>query len=457
MISIRKNSKKCFIGRLIIGEKNPILTQSMTNTPTCEVEKTVNQCKQLIENDVDLIRITVPTIREIEAIKKIIHQLRSLNYKQPIIADVHFNPKIAEMVAPFADKVRINPGNFIPSTLSEKQSKKKFQSFDLKLLKTKKLLELCKNHNTAIRIGINHGSLDPNIVAQHGNTPHAMVVSALEWINICEYYQFSNFVLSLKASNVRFMLDSYMLLAQEMEKRGSFYPLHIGVTEAGSGIEGRAKSAAGIGALLLNGLGDTLRVSLTENPINEIIFAKKILEALKEIEPHHYFIDKKQVLHFNWEEKNVEKWIAGLSAICCYEHYKNPIHDLILNNRYVIKSEIEKIRKTVLQAVGIRYFEAEFISCPSCGRTKFDIETVTKKVKKKFSSYCGVKIGVMGCIVNGPGEMADAHYGVVGAGENKIIVYKRKNAISTPLPLDEALIFLEKTIQEDLNNAKAID
>lgn len=453
MIIIRKKSKKCFIGSKVIGEEKTIAIQSMTNTPTCNTQLTLQQCIQFAENEVDFIRITVPTVREVEAIKQIIQQFRLLGYEHPIIADVHFNAKIAETLPPFVDKIRINPGNFIPSLTQSTpfDSERGQQNFDSTLSNAKKLLATCKEYGTAIRIGTNHGSLSQTIVEKYGNTPLAMVAATTEWIDICEYHQFQNFVLSLKASNVKFMLDSYKLLTKEMEKRKSFYPLHIGVTEAGNGMEGRAKSAAGIGALLLNGIGDTIRVSLTENPIHEILFAKKILQALDEIEPQHYVVDEQQILHFHYHEPDSEKFLAALSAICAFEHDKNPIKDIAIQNNFLTTEILKEIKQTVLQAVGIKFYKAEFISCPSCGRTKFDIEKVTEKVKAKFSTYCGLKIGIMGCIVNGPGEMADANYGVVGAGRNKLVVYKGKNAVSSVLPTEEALNYLEEIIQRDLN------
>lgn len=452
---IRKNTYKCFIGQAIIGGESPISIQSMTNTATRDVERTINQCQQIFDEGADFVRITVPTLSDIAYIKEITQNLKTEGIHKPIIADVHFKPEVAEALPSIVDKIRINPGNYV-----DKKNKFSTESSDFYFnkalentaMRAKSLLTKCKENGTAIRIGTNHGSLSDRIVAQYGNTPMAMAASAMEWIDICESFHFKNFVLSLKASNVRFMMDSYMLLSEMMEANETFYPLHIGVTEAGGGLEGRAKSAAGIGALLLNGIGDTIRVSLTEDPIHEIQFARKLLHILKELNSECYYIDENRRLHFSLDEPDTEKFIAGVASICSYEHYKKPIHDLHLQNIYLSKNEIKNIKQIVLQAVGIKFFNAEFISCPSCGRTEFNIEEVATRVKERFSSYKGLKIGIMGCVVNGPGEMADANYGVVGAGKDRLVVYKGKSPVSKSLPISEALECLEELIEKDANN-----
>lgn len=452
---IRKKTSKCFIGQAIIGGESHISIQSMTNTATRDVERTINQCQQLFYEGADFVRITVPSLSDIPHIKEITKILKTKGIDQPIIADVHFKPDVAEALTSIVDKIRINPGNYI-----DKRNKFSPETSDFYLnkaientaMRAKSLLTKCKENGTAIRIGTNHGSLSDRIVAQYGNTPLAMAASAMEWIDICESFDFKNIVLSLKASNVRFMMDSYILLSEMMEAKGTFYPLHIGVTEAGGGLEGRAKSAAGIGALLLNGLGDTIRVSLTEDPIHEIRFARKLLNILNELSSECYYIDENRILHFSLNEPDTEKFIAGVASICSFEHYKEPIRDLHLENIHLSENEIKNIEQIVLQAVEIKFYYAEFISCPSCGRTEFNIEEVAKRVKEQFSSYKGLKIGIMGCIVNGPGEMADANYGVVGAGKDRLVVYKGKSPVSKSLPISEALECLEELIEKDSNN-----
>lgn len=451
----RKSTVKCFIGDTIIGGESDISIQSMTNSTTGDVERTVAQCKEIFNEGADYVRIAVPSMNDIDAIREISRQLNGAGIYNPLIADVHFNPKIAKALTSVVDKIRINPGNFTNETdfLDKKYEKEEYEkSLEETRSRVKPLIENCLRHGTAIRIGINHGSLSQRIISKFGNSPEAMANSAIEWIAICESYDFTNLVLSLKASNVHFMLESYFHLEKLMEARGKHYPLHIGVTEAGNGLEGRAKSAAGIGALLLQGLGDTIRVSLTENPVNEIIFGKKIVAAVEDIQPDFYTIDENRTLFYTHHEPDREKFIAEVAAISSYEHYKRALNDLKIANRFLSTAEIENMEKIVLQAVGIKIFFAEFISCPSCSRTQFDIEKVTAHVKEKFSSFRGVKIGIMGCVVNGPGEMADAHYGIVGYGKDRAAVYKGKQAISKSLPMEEALQLLEKKILLEKKN-----
>ena len=375
------------IGDVPMGGNNPIRVQSMTNTDTMDTKSTVAQAVRMIEAGCEYVRIAVPGRKEAGNLKVIKKELTKKGYKTPLIADVHFNPKIAELAASIVEKVRINPGNYadkksaVGSRQSAVGSRQSAVRYNEELEKISEriypLLKVCKEHGTAIRIGTNHGSLSQRIMERYGDTPLGMVESALEFARICEEQGFCNLVLSLKASNTRVMIRANRLLVERMKQENMDYPIHLGVTEAGAGEDGRLKSAIGIGSLLADGIGDTIRVSITEPPEKEIPVAYGIL-----------------------------------------------------------------------QSAGVRITRTEYISCPSCARTLFDIEDVMEKVKAKTSHLKGLKIAVMGCIVNGPGEMADAHYGYVGAGKGKINLYKghtlvMKN-ISEGNALDE-LINLIKT------------
>ncbi len=445
------NSKTEFsIGNIRIGGSAPVVVQSMTNTDTQDVEATVAQCRRMIGNGAEMIRITVPSLKEVEPLRQIKQVLRSEGITTPIVADVHFNPNVAEAVASVVDKVRINPGNYV--------DKRNFSHLDLNeteyaaavermAQRAAPLLEQCRKHDTAIRIGINHGSLCDRIVSRYGNTPNAMVQSALEWIDICERYDFHKVVISMKSSNVQTMMEATTLLHEEMGKRGCTYPLHLGVTEAGNGIEGRVKSAAGIGALLLMHVGDTIRVSLTEPPEQETPFAHILLKAVQEISPKDAVIQE-DTLVFNNNDTNFDLFMAKAATLAGYAYFKHRIRDIHLVNPHFQDSEIRDLEAVILQACRIRMSKTDFVSCPSCGRTQYDIQTVLTKVKERFSGYPGLKIGVMGCIVNGPGEMADADFGIVGASHGLVCVYKGKQRLSGAVTVDEALEQLAQLVGE---------
>lgn len=343
--------------------------QSMTNTDTLDTIATVEQSIRMIDAGCEYVRIAVPGIKETENLAEIKKELRKRGYQTPLIADVHFNPKLAEIAATIVEKVRVNPGNYTDKrrVSNGKQLKDGVGQLtdhayqkELELIaeRIKPLISICKSHGTAIRIGTNHGSLSDRILDRYGDTPLGMVESALEFARICESFSFHNLVLSLKSSNTRVMIAANRLLVERMKQAGMNYPLHLGVTEAGAGEDGRLKSAIGIGSLLADGIGDTIRVSITEDPEFEIPVAYGIL-----------------------------------------------------------------------QAAGTRISKTEFISCPSCARTLFNIQEALQKVKERTSHLTGLKIAVMGCIVNGPGEMADAHYGYVGAGKGKVMLYKGQTVV----------------------------
>ncbi|MBO2525029.1 MAG: 4-hydroxy-3-methylbut-2-en-1-yl diphosphate synthase [Bacteroidetes bacterium] len=437
------------IGKIIMGEGHPIVVQSMTNTDTADVEATVAQCKRMIAAGAEMVRITVPSMKEVESLRQIKEQLRSEGIDTPLIADVHFNPRVAEAAAAIVEKVRVNPGNYVDKRnfktldLSEEEYQASLNAMEAK---AKPLFETCKAHSTALRIGINHGSLADRIVSRYGNTPHAMAMSAIEWLDICEKNEFRNIVFSMKASNVNTMMAATLDLHKMLSDRGTLYPIHLGVTEAGNGLEGRVKSAAGIGALLMMGIGNTIRVSLTEKPENETPFAHTLIKVIKDLKTTDYTIAN-QTLIYHKPEPDFDRWIAGAAAVSGYLNYQQKIKDIRIENQHFSLAENDNLADTILQACRLKMSKTEFISCPSCGRTQYDIESVLAQVKARFANYPGLKIAVMGCIVNGPGEMADADYGIVGATNGLAAVYKGKERVSGIIPVAEALKELESLVK----------
>ena len=444
------NSKRQFqIGNVSIGGDAPVVVQSMTNTDTADVQASVAQCERMIASGAQMVRLTVPSLKEVEPLKEIQKRLKSDGYGQiPLVADVHFNPKVAEAVATFMDKVRVNPGNFT--------DKRNFSQLDLSeseyaaqvermALRAKPLFEICKEHGTALRIGINHGSLCDRIVSRYGNTPEAMVQSALEWLDICDKYDFHKLVFSMKSSNVLTMMTATKLLHDSMLQRGASYPLHLGVTEAGNDKEGRVKSAAGIGALLLMGVGDTVRVSLTEPPENESPFAHKLLQAIENLKVENLNIQDGTLI-FEDDSVDEERWYCRAAAVTGYAHFTQGLRNLKLVNPHFSATQITDYESLIMQACRIKILNTEFVACPSCGRTQYDIQSVFAAVKQRFAGYPGLKIGVMGCIVNGPGEMADADYGLVGASHGLVCVYEGKKRVSEPMLPEAAMTVLERFI-----------
>lgn len=444
------NSKSSFqIGKVRIGGDAPVVVQSMTNTDTLDVAASVAQFKRMVVAGAEMVRMTVPSMKEVEAMRQIKEQLQAEGISVPLVADVHFNPKVAEAMAAVVEKVRINPGNYVDKrNFSEREmTDAEYQAaIDRMEERARPLFEICKTHDTAIRLGINHGSLCDRIVTRYGNTPNAMVQSALEWIDICERNDFHKVVISMKSSNVQTMMAATLQLHQEMEKRGCTYPLHIGVTEAGAGLEGRVKSAAGIGALLLMGVGDTVRVSLTEAPENETPFAHTLLRAVQQINVKDLLVEG-DTLIVNDDTTDYDLWIAKTSALAGYAYYNHHIKNIRLENPNYSESELKDLEATILQACRIRMSKTEFISCPSCGRTRYDIQSVLAIVKERFANHPGLKLGVMGCIVNGPGEMADADFGIVGASNGLVCVYKGKERLTDAIDLDQALQKLEQLVK----------
>ena len=610
------------IGQTAVGANNPIRLQSMTTTDTMDTEGSIKQSIRMIDAGCELVRLTAPSKNEAENLALIKNGLNSLGYSTPLVADIHFTPNAAEIAAKIVEKVRVNPGNYADKKkfeeieYTEETYQKELERIEEKF---KPLLFLCKEHHTAMRIGTNHGSLSDRILSRFGDTPEGMVESAMEFIRICQKNDFHNLVISMKASNTLVMVQAYRLLAATMLEQGISYPLHLGVTEAGDGEDGRIKSAVGIGALLLDGIGDTVRVSLTEEPEFEIPVARKLVKRFENTQnnfavstpemeipysPFHYsrrnsielhniggghvpvviadLAKKKEIKPANFfsfgysYSIQLDKWhlqeqaadyvfigdntlnfeVPGtLGVICNFSNWSNnyqgkdgyyplvEINELnqlsaetlafvyvaadkeipyetlkkhanctiILGAEHSNKTQIFRniyfnfakynilnpvvlqftttatdeedfqlevsadagsllidgfgdglwiqaeqpqtlINSTafgILQATRTRISKTEYISCPSCGRTLFDLQETTAKIRKETSHLKGLKIGIMGCIVNGPGEMADADYGYVGTGPGKINLYKEKTVMKKNVPEDEAVSELIALIKEN--------
>ena len=617
----RSETREVIVGDLGIGGNNPIRIQSMTTTDTMNTEETAEQSIRMIKAGSELVRITAPSKREAENLINIKNKIRNRGYNTPLVADIHFTPNAALIAAEIVEKVRINPGNYV--------DKKNFnfieyndESYGLELDRIKErfvpLVKVCKNNKTAMRIGTNHGSLSDRILSRYGDTPLGMVESALEFVRICEELDYHNLIISMKASNTQVMVQAYRLAVAMMKKEGMNYPLHLGVTEAGDGEDGRVKSAVGIGALLEDGIGDTIRVSLTEEPELELPVAKLLIDRYNNrykharippivkplFQPYSYskresllknnigndqvprvIIDISKEDELTYEHlvnvgytysKKLDKWIIADQAVdyifignnklkfklpgtlyviqnirfweknkqafplfTLKEYFKykgkkgsinfvnistteffssnllklkkddsivlliNTMNDhwvadirriflelekinwkvpVIINKEYysITKDEfqlysstdigsllldgfgdgiwlssdfsydiITKLSFGILQATRTRISKTEYISCPSCGRTLFDLQKVTSEIRSKTNHLKGVKIGIMGCIVNGPGEMADADYGYVGTGVGQISLYKGYEVVKKNIPADVAVQALIDLIKEN--------
>jgi len=430
------------------------LIQSMTNTDTNDVEATVSQILELAVAGADLVRVATPGMKEVEALQKIrrnvTYRVSTLQYKNiPLVADVHFLPEVAEKTAQFVEKVRINPGNFTGNPISADYTESEYQQgFENMSLRAKPLIDICKKYNTTIRVGVNQGSLCGRIIARYGNGTESLVTSALEWIKIAEKYNFHRIVFSIKSSHVKTMMDANLSLYKKMMEMRRVYPFHLGVTEAANEIEGRVKSAIGIGGMLLYGIGNTFRVSLTENPIHEILFSKLLVSAIQDIKSNSYDQFSDGILHIHYPEKNKEKWWAGVGALTGKWWSNNTLKDVTIENQYFNTEEIARLQNCILQICHIKKTYAEIIACPSCGRTQYDIQLVLNEVKKRFLNYPHLKIAVMGCVVNGPGEMANADYGIIGSANEKVAIYKGKERISNFVSVQEALEILQSKVNK---------
>ncbi|WP_300727343.1 4-hydroxy-3-methylbut-2-en-1-yl diphosphate synthase [uncultured Bacteroides sp.] len=607
----RREANEVYVGATPLGGANPIRIQSMTNTVTMDTEACVEQAKRIIDAGGEYVRLTTQGVREAENLKNINAGLRSQGYNTPLVADVHFNPKVADVAALYAEKVRINPGNYVDAARTFKKLEYTDEEYAQEIQKIRDrfvpFLNICKENHTAIRIGVNHGSLSDRIMSRYGDTPEGMVESCMEFLRICVDEKFFNVVISIKASNTVVMVKTVRLLAEQMEKEGMAFPLHLGVTEAGDGEDGRIKSALGIGALLADGLGDTIRVSLSEAPEAEIPVARKLVNYILERKDHPY-IPGAAAPEFNYTNPSRRKtdavmniggdnlpvvisprldgngeineqfrpdyiycgqqlpenrrkdigyiidanqWdgtegtypafnyqqIIGLhycnarmkflftpymglndEAMACLKLHpevviiaqsshpnrlgefrgiahqlmnqglKNPLvffqfyqekeledlqiksaadmgalimdgfcDGILLYNtaKEIPATKVDETAFGILQAGRIRTSKTEYISCPGCGRTLYDLEATIAKIKAATSHLKGLKIGIMGCIVNGPGEMADADYGYVGAGRGKISLYKKKECIEKNIPEDQAVEKLIELIKANGNYKEA--
>ena len=531
----RRKSRAVRVGEIAIGGDNPIRLQSMTNTSTNDIEASVAQARRIYDAGGELVRLTTQGVREAESLGLIKKSLREAGCEVPLSADVHFNPKAAFKAAETADKVRINPGNFVDAARTFKKIEFTDEEYAEEIRKISDVLvpfiEACRQHGVSIRLGVNHGSLSDRIMSRYGDTPAGMVESVMEFLRICRENDFHDIVISIKASNTCVMTETVRLLVKAMDSEDMEYPLHLGVTEAGDAEDGRIKSALGIGALLAEGIGDTIRVSLSEDPEREIPVAMLLRDYIVSREGHKPipepsgerggsgeksrdllgkikgFEDRIVSIHADRPDdifflcdasmpvKNPE--FAGPLIIRSRHQnapgeimsyidrfidagYRNPMivslryddkdidslrikaaadFGVLLLNGYASGIEIvdpnfdddtlAELELAILQAARLRMTKTEYIACPGCGRTLFDLQKTLKDVKAATSGLKGLKIGVMGCIVNGPGEMADADYGYVGAGPGRVSLYKGKELVLKNIPAEEALPELLKLISEN--------
>lgn len=615
----RRAATVAHVGRLNIGGDNPVRVQSMTTTSTLDTEGSVAQCKRIIDAGGELVRLTTQGRREAENLANISRQLHAEGYTQPLCADIHFNANVADVAACHTEKVRINPGNYVDPARTFKHLEYTDEQYTQELEKIEERLttfiDLCKEHHTAVRIGVNHGSLSDRIMSRYGDTPEGIVESCMEFLRIFRKHNFDDVVISIKASNTVVMVRSVRLLVAEMDREDMHYPLHLGVTEAGEGEDGRIKSAVGIGALLADGIGDTIRVSLSEEPEAEIPVAKHLVRYIRRkqghllvpgvqaknfdylrperrktqavgpiggtqppvvivsevqgakegvtqgqeaLRPDYIYVGQQMpdlpvegqryIVDFNAFGRELQKHMnvadymfpifpynamPYISAVpdtapiflvlpygSCAEEYKaclkaNPnvvvvvpsqhqnrlgeqralVHELmaegienpvvfaqaykhsqqekadlqleaaadmgalmmdgltdglwLMNDGDIAMQDLTDTAYAILQAGRLRMVKTEYISCPGCGRTLYDLRTTIARVKEATKSMKGLKIGIMGCIVNGPGEMADADYGYVGAGVGRIALYRGKVCVERGIPEAEAVEHLLQLIKED--------
>ncbi|WP_251620852.1 (E)-4-hydroxy-3-methylbut-2-enyl-diphosphate synthase [Odoribacter lunatus] len=580
---MRRKTLSVRVGNTVISSGQPVVVQSMLNTSTMDTEVCVNQAIRIIEAGGQLVRITAQGVKEAENLKNIREELRRRGYETPLSADIHFNPEAASVAARYVEKVRINPGNFVDkrATFQNLTYTEEEYRAELAYLRSKftDFLTICRQYHTAVRIGTNHGSLSDRIMSRYGNTPAGMVEATMEYLRVCRDTDFNDVVISLKSSDCRIMITAVRLLVEQMQKEGMNYPLHLGVTEAGEGEDGRIRSAVGIGCLLNEGVGDTIRVSLTEAPEAEIPVARELVALCRpdfeagvawqegkagkpfivadsdvlgeadcfvgEAAPEMIFAEagdaKWRVLPDGvtvivpweqWEEArryraavcplipadgfkkgagcgekgrifvevNREEQIdADLLAASegrevtfvlspqetDYHAYRRMIRLLgyacpvIIRVKEPVRENVHlkiaahvggifmdkwadglwitligeakqalELSRNILQSAGVRRYKTEFVSCPGCGRTLYNLEDAVAKVKRAFAHLTRLKIAIMGCIVNGPGEMGDADYGYVGAGNGKVNLYKGKQRVKTAVPEEEAIDALKSLIAE---------
>lgn len=458
-------------GHLLIGGGHPVSVQTMCNTDTLDVAASVAQCERIAAAGAQLIRLTTQGLPQVRALAKIKEILAKHGIHTPLVADVHFSAATAMEAARVADKVRINPGNFSRDPSQAKA-----------LLAT--LLETCNLHHTALRIGVNHGSLPAHILELYGDTPEGMCRAAMEYLTVCQEFNFTNAVVSIKSSNTRVMVQANRLLVKHMEDAGMSYPIHLGVTESGNERQGRLKSAAGIITLLKEGIGNTFRVSLTEAPESEIRFGQLFLPLLTTpatptptpatasagpgtpATPSAFTPAPAPVsVPPASSGPTITATSASTSTLwdqlivsACYEWAPGLLDGTIdwktlpmpfVEAPFATKKELTDFCMDLLQATRCIFTKPEYISCPGCGRTKYNLEETVRAVKEATSHLKGCTIAIMGCIVNGPGEMADAQYGYVGEGNEKITLYKGKTPVMRGIPQEEAVQHLLQLIESD--------
>lgn len=542
----RRHSSTVQIGNVPLGGDNPIRIQSMTSTSTLDTDASVAQCRRIFDAGADYVRLTAQGVREAHNIGEIRAALHAAGYTKPLVADIHFNPKAAFEAATTTDKVRINPGNFVDAARTFKKLEYTEEEYAAELEKIRRavvpFLAICREHHTAVRLGVNHGSLSDRIMSRYGDTPAGMVESAMEYLRIFREENFNDVAISIKASNTVIMVETVRRLVAEMDREDMHYPLHLGVTEAGDGEDGRIKSAVGIGTLLAEGIGDTVRVSLSEEPELEIPVARKLVDYITAREGHapisgcfakaynriaperrptnavgsiggqnvpvvatalspadvaaiatkpDFFLSD-----VNWKAVYASDKSEDFSdddVLLLTSHHANPVGEIeafihrlwdngckapvVVRMSYDDANEEDVQVKAgadfgalllnglvdgivldapnlpnnadavaysfgILQAARRRTTKTEYISCPSCGRTLYDLQHAVKEIKAATSHLKGLKIGIMGCIVNGPGEMADADYGYVGAAVGKVSLYKGKECVERNVPQDVALTHL---------------
>ncbi len=483
------------VGCSVIGANNPIAIQSMGCVDSNDIDAGVTQALQIEASGASIVRFTAQGVREANSLGEIKRRLVECGSQAAIVADIHFNAEAAFTAAPLLDKVRINPGNF--SSEAEVYNR------------LKKLIDICRESSTTLRVGVNHGSLSPRMMERYGDTTDGMVESAMEYLRIAQGLAFDDIVVSLKSSNTFVMVNAYRAMVRAMANEGMSYPLHLGVTEAGNGMEGRSRSAVGIGTLLSEGIGDTIRVSLTENPTHEAPFARLLLECVEREVKSAKGVDaapfkcnskgavapfvtdgcdicytevsydimretelKGDVVVVNepsfFKRRAAIEWLTENSnkkvvVKCCYSLERDAfiaalgvdlggvlldgyLDGVWIENSAMLPNETSVVVYDILQATRRRITAPEYISCPTCGRTKYDIESVLREVKERTKGLKNIKIAVMGCIVNGPGEMADADYGYVGAGVGKVVIYRKgevyKRNIDERVAIDELMQLL---------------
>ena len=454
---------------LFIGGDAPIVVQTMCNTHTSDVDATVAQIKECAQAGAQMVRITVPGLQDVPAVKEIHDRLHAEGCNVPIVADIHFSADTAIAVAPIVEKVRINPGNFHPD---HQKAREKFAEF----------LEVCRANGTAIRVGLNHGSLGKYITDKYGNTPQAMAIAAMEWLQMCIDAKFFNVVVSLKASNTVVMVQAYRELAAMMQKSGTVFPMHLGVTEAGNGDMGRIKSCVGIGTLLREGIGDTIRVSLTEPPVNELPVARYIADAMTrtfdggsapitppgslsaaDLRSNDSSCSGKTVAARGFVSGRgpLPEAVGGMKRSGSFDEQaaigeeESAMLDAALEwgpkllNREVDDMPECEWKDEIMQAARRKFTHPEYIACPGCGRTMYDLQTTFETVKARTSHLKGMVIAVMGCIVNGPGEMADADWGYVGEGGGRVSIYRKGEPVLKHVPDCEAIDRLLELIESE--------